>query len=275
MLMASATRRPLDAINRVDDQLGQIQTRLDDLGWLENLNIWVTSDHGFSTHSGAVALDAVLAPFSGTLDDGTPRIVAGGGAIYVRDGDPETVSAIVSALQSSPTVGAIFTRGATQGPFDGWVPGTLSYELARWDHSRAPEILFSGNWTAAENEHGYRGTSAQQGVAGHGSTSPFDIHNTLIASGPLLKSGVTIDLPSGNVDFAPTFLTLLGIDIPSSMQGRVLSEAFADGPDPESVVVETAQHTVQSEDGSYQLSAFTSTVDGRRYLDYTEVVREP
>ncbi len=186
-----------------------------------------------------------------------------------------TVAAIVSALQSSSEVGAIFTRGAADGSVDGSVPGTLSFDLARWDHSRAPEILFSGNWTAAENEYGYRGTSAQPGVAGHGSSSPFDIHNTLVAAGPLLKSGVTIDVPSGNVDFAPTFLSLLGIDVPSSMQGRVLSEAFADGPDPESVAVESATHTVESEDGNYQLTAFTSTVDGRRYLDYTEVVRAP
>ena len=234
-----------------------------------------TSDHGFSTHSGGVALEAVLAPFSGTLEDGTPRIVAGSGGIYVRDGDQETVAAIVSALQSSSNVGAIFTWGAAQGRVDGWVPGTLSYELARWDHPRASEILFSGNWTAAENEYGYRGTSAQRGVAGHGSSSPFDIHNTLIAAGPLLKSGVTIDVPSGNVDFAPTFLSALGLDVPVSMQGRVMSEAFADGPDPEAVAVESARHTVESEDRSYQLTAFTSIVDGRRYLDYTEVVRAP
>ena len=168
-------------------------------------------------------------PFNGTLEDGQPRIVARGGAIYVRDGDQVAVAEIVAQLQRLPNVGAIFTRGAPSD-IDGSVPGTLSFELARWGHERAAEILFSGNWTDAENEFRYRGTSAQGGVAGHGSSSPFDIHNTLIAAGPLLKSGVTIDVPSGNVDFSPTFLSLLGLEVPSSMQGRVLREAFAGGP---------------------------------------------
>ena len=264
-----------DALVKLDAQLGEIQERLGALGWLEDLNIWVTSDHGFSTHSGAVELETVLAPFNGTLEDGTPRIVARSGVIYVRDGDEETIAAIVSALQLLPSVGAIFTRGVARGSLSGSVPGTLSFELARWGHARASQILFSGSWTDAENEYGYRGTSAQDGVAGHGSSSPFDIHNTLIAAGPLLKSGVTVDVPSSNVDFSPTFLSLLGIDVPSSMQGRVLTETFADGPDPESVEVESTQHTVESEDGRYRLTASTSTVDGRRYLDYTKVARAP
>ena len=264
----------LKALERLDTHLGEIQQRLAALGWLDDLNVWVTSDHGFSTHTGAVELDALVAPFNGTLEDGSPRIVARGGAIYVRDGDQATVAEIVAQLQRLPNVGAIFTRGAPSD-IDGSVPGTLSFELARWGHERAAAILFSGNWTDAENEFGYRGTSAQGGVAGHGSSSPFDIHNTLIAAGPLLKSGVTIDVPSGNVDFSPTFLSLLGLEVPSSMQGRVLREAFAGGPDPASLAVESTQHTVESEDGRYRLTASTSSVDGRRYLDYTEVVRAP
>jgi len=31
--------------------------------------------------------------------------------------------------------------------------------------------------------------------------------------------------------------------------------------------------TVKTPDGSYELTAHTSVVDGHRYLDYTEVVR--
>lgn len=265
----------VEALQKLDTQLGEIQERLGALGWLEDLNIWVTSDHGFSTHTGAVELDTLLAPFNGTLEDGNPRIVARGGAIYVRDGDQATVAEVVAQLQRVPNVGAIFTRGAAPTDIDGSVPGTLSFDLARWGHERAADILFSGNWTDAENEFGYRGTTAQGGVAGHGSSSPFDIHNTLIAAGPLLKSGVTIDVPTGNVDFSPTFLSLLDIDLPSSMQGRVLREAFADGPDPGTVAVESTEHTVENEDGGYRLTASTSSVDGRRYLDYTVVVRAP
>ena len=70
-----------------------------------------------------------------------------------------------------------------------------------------------------------RGTSASSGVAGHGSSSPWDIHNTLIAAGPDLKQGLVLDTPSANVDFAATFMTLLGMALPPSVQGRALDVA--------------------------------------------------
>ena len=110
-------------------------------------------------------------------------------------------------------------------------------------------------------------------MAGHGSSSPFDIHNTLVAVGPDLKAGVESAVPSGNVDFAPTFLHTLGIEVPASMQGRVLREALREGPDPSGVAVEVSEVRVESADGGYRLTAIVSAVDGRTYLDYTNVER--
>ena len=88
--------------------------------------------------------------------------------------------------------------------------GTLSFDVARGGHTRSGEILYSPDWTDAENAYGVAGTSASNGVAGHGSSSPFEIHNTLIAAGPDIKQGATVNVPSGNVDFAPTFLEHAG-----------------------------------------------------------------
>ena len=178
-----------------------------------------------------------------------------------------------TVTQRADGVGAVFTRAASPGAHEGWVPGTLSFDLARWDHERSAQILYSPDWTDAVGEYGYAGSSAQAGVAGHGSSSPFDIHNTLVAVGPDLKAGVEIDVPSGNVDFAPTFLHLLGLDIPTSMQGRVLREALRGGPDPNTVAVESMETRVENRDGSYVLTAVSSIVDGRSYLDYTAVER--
>ena len=264
----------VEALFRLDTEIQRILDGLADAGLLDTTNIWVTSNHGFSEHTGSVDLAELLAPFAGTLHDGAPRIVAGAGAIYVRDDDPTTVTDIVAALQAAEGVGAVFTRAASPGETDGWVPGTLSFEVARWNHERAAQMLYSPDWTDAVGEYGYPGTSAQGGVAGHGSSSPFDIHNTLVAFGPDLKTGVTIDVPSGNVDFAPTFLHLLGIDSPASMQGRVLHEALRGGPDPTAVAVGTMNVTVENEDASYRQTAVVSTVDGRSYLDYTTVERD-
>jgi hypothetical protein len=262
-----------EALFRLDAEIKRIQDGLADAGLLETTNIWVTSDHGFSEHTGGVNLADLLAPFTGTLDDGSPRIVAGAGAIYVRDNDQAVVSEIVSALQRDDRVGAVFTRSARPGAQEGSVPGTLSFDLAHWDHERSAQILYSPNWSEMVGEYGYPGTSAQGGVAGHGSSSPFDIHNPLVAAGPDLKTRVEIDVPSGNVDFAPTFLHLLDLDIPRPMQGRVLHDALRDGSDPTMAAIETTEVTVENEDGSYVLTAVLSGVDGRSYLDYTTVER--
>ena len=204
-------------------------------------------------------LDALLAPFASELPDGSPRIVAGSGAIYVRDADADTVARIVEALQASERVGAIFTRDAR-------VPGTLAFDAARWDHARSADILYSPAWTDRENEYGYRGTSASGGTAGHGSASPYDVHNTLIAAGPALQSGIEVALPTSNVDFAPTFLYLLGLSAPPTMAGRPLTEAFRDGPE---LPAERRSTEISREtpDGRYRAVAQSSVVFGRRYLD--------
>jgi arylsulfatase A-like enzyme len=100
----------------------------------------------------------------------------------------------------------------------------------------------------------------------------------LIAAGPDLKRGVTLDAPSANVDFVPTFLRLLGIPIPPSVQGRPLEEALADGAARGAHTVETRSHTASTPDGSYAVTATFSVVSasGReyRYLDGTSVARK-
>ncbi|MQA28671.1 MAG: alkaline phosphatase family protein [Luteitalea sp.] len=267
----------VDILRRVDASIEVVEDGLKAAGLFDVYNIWVTSDHGFSSHTGAADVQAVVTPHTVTHPDGSPSVVTGGGAIYVRDRRDDTVSAITATLQRTPGVGAIFTRGVHAGSFDGRIAGTLSFDLARWSHERSADILFSPDWTDGTNPHGFKGTSALNGIAGHGSSSPFDIHNTLIAAGPDLRRGATIDVPSGNVDFAPTFLRLLGLPIPSSMQGRVLEEAFTSGPDPASIGVRADDHQVANQDGSYRLTSFFSVVEsGRisyRYLDRTQVER--
>ncbi len=263
----------VEALFRLDAEIQRLQDGLAAAGLSASTNIWVTSDHGFSEHTGGIDIEAVFAPFAGALADGSPRIVAGAGAVYVRDGDAASASAIAARLQATEGVGAVFTRAAAPGAQEGMAPGTLSFDLARWDHPRAAQVLFSPSWTAAVGRYGFRGTTAQSGVAGHGSSSPFDIHNVLVAVGPDVKAGVESAVPSGNVDFAPTFLHTLDIEIPASMQGRVLHEALRDGPDPSDVRIESSAVRVESPDGRYRLAAVVSRVDGRTYLDYTTVER--
>ena len=266
-------------LRRVDAEIKRLEDGLAAAQLLDSYDIWVTSDHGFSTHTGGVALADLLRPYARALPDGTPRIVTGGdGAIYVRDHDRADVAKIVAALQGAPKVGAIFTAPRAEGSLDGWVAGTLSFNAIRWNHERAAEIMFSPDWTDEANTFGFKGTVMAGGVAGHGSSSPFDVHNTLVAAGPDLKSASVISTPSANVDFAPTLLALLGVAAPRSMEGRVLSEGLAGGPDPTGLAVHTERHTAQNSSGSYTVTGVLSTVDtssgSYRYFDFAKAERK-
>jgi arylsulfatase A-like enzyme len=75
------------------------------------------------------------------------------------------------------------------------------------------------------------------------------------------------------VDIAPTLLHLLGMPVPPSMTGRVIAEGLRTGPQPSAIRVERRRERVATPDGRYQVSAHLSIVEGRQYLDYTEVMR--
>jgi arylsulfatase A-like enzyme len=62
----------------------------------------------------------------------------------------------------------------------------------------------------------------------HGSFSPVDVHNTLIAAGPDFRERFKDTLPTGNVDVAPTVALILGVPLPRA-DGRPLLEALKFG----------------------------------------------
>jgi arylsulfatase A-like enzyme len=96
------------------------------------------------------------------------------------------------------------------------------------------------------------------------------MNNTLIAAGPGFRSGLVSELPSGNLDLAPTVLALLGIERPASMDGRVLVEALAGAAAlPAPPKVETETFTASRELGyrRWMQTLTVSRVGGVTYLD--------
>ena len=268
---APATR---EALTLADAEIGRIEDTLQARGLLAQTNLIVTADHGFSTHTGAFKLDAIVDPFGQKLPDGSRDIVVSEGAIYLRAArDPARVAAIVAALQRRPEVGAIFTRPAPRGGSEGVVPGTLSYDVIRWNHARSGDILVSADWSSESNDAGFEGKTGQSGTAGHGTTSVFDIHIPLMAAGPDFRERAVSNAPTSNADIAPTLLRLLGLPIPKTMTGRVIEEGLLNGPQPSSLRVERTAETVETPDRSYELTAHFSAAAGHRYLDYTDVRR--
>ena len=73
-----------------------------------------------------------------------------------------------------------------------------------------------------------------------------------------------------NVDVTPTLLALLGLDGDPTLprfDGRAITEAFAGGPDPEQVPVQTITHVIATPDGKYRAAIQVSEVGNQRYID--------
>ncbi len=154
-------------------------------------------------------------------------IATNGGSdyLYVPDHDAATVANVVAFLQSREEIGAIFLNSRYTAN------GTLPLAAARLENAaRAPDIMFSYNYDETAVVAGMPGIefesmSASSNRGMHGSFSPVDVHNTLLAKGPDFKTALADTLPSGNVDVAPTVAKIFGLSLPNA-DGRSLDEAL-------------------------------------------------
>jgi arylsulfatase A-like enzyme len=67
----------------------------------------------------------------------------------------------------------------------------------------------------------------------------------LVARGPSFRRGVVSELPSGNIDIAPTVLRLLGVTTAAPLDGRPLLEAFHTPLDTRAVAAAHRHHGVR------------------------------
>lgn len=258
------------ALAEVDEQIGRLIDGLDARGLLDRTDIMVTSDHGFSTRIGTQSLTDLLVEGGLKESRNSMDVVVAGDAIHVREGGEMRIGEIVQLLQRTDWVGAIFTRGDTPNGTEGHYPGTISFAAIGWEHARSADILVSGDWTDAPSEWGLPGTVLVPGIAGHGTASPWDIRATFVASGPDFKRGVRTEVPTGNIDLAPTAIFLSGGDVPAEMDGRVLRELITGGPAVGTVAVEHEPVSVTATTG-YSAVADRLRVGTTVYLHSTSV----
>ena len=220
-----------EALREADAQLGGILAALRRQG-LEP-DVLVVSDHGYSTIASVVDVEAEVrrAGFPPGEQPGGVAVAPNGGAalLYVRDGDPGVVDRLATWLAEQPWAGALVGRHR-----DARALGLLPGDAAGITGLRAPDIAMSLRWDSDPGANGFAGRSdATGGVPGqgtHGSGSPHDLRSVLVAAGPSFRRGVASDLPSGAIDLTPTILALLGLATDARFDGRVLAEAFSDGP---------------------------------------------
>jgi hypothetical protein len=157
-------------------------------------------------------------------------VAANGGSdyLYVPSKEKAQVQSLVSFLQTREEIGPIFVASVYQP-----IAGTLPLDQIRVESTaaRTPDIIFSYEYDETAMIQGKPGIlfeSAQNNRGMHGSFSPIDVHNTLLARGPDFLQAFTDALPTGNVDVAPTVAFLLNLPLEKA-DGRPLYEALKSG----------------------------------------------
>jgi arylsulfatase A-like enzyme len=237
-------------------------------------DVLVVSDHGFSTiergidfpgELRAAGFDAVTV-FEQTPKRGEIMVVGNGGTIlfYITEHDHAVASRLVEWLQQSDFAGVIFAREKFEGAFP--------LESVHANLADAPDIMVALRWNPKPNRFGIPGqiiTDATRGAGkgSHATLSEFDVHNTLIAAGPGFRHAMMNDLPSGNIDLAPTILRLLGLESPHKFDGRVLSEAMTGETAPPHAVTETLEAERKFAPGHWRQHLRISRVGETTYID--------
>jgi hypothetical protein len=226
----------ISALGACDRALGEVLDALRRKGLEDQFDIFLLSDHGHSTVRHHKSLNEYIERAGFDLpNDLASRIAISSDYVYSRVDSGSGISnaeleALVRWLQLQPWAGAVLGGTSTVSG----LPGVLPLAAVWNGHSsnRVPLLAVSPAWTDDLNEFGVPGTvqALTEQVAlksTHGAASPFDLHAFAAVVGPNFRSGVVSDVPSGATDLTPTVLTLLGLEHPKTIDGRVLWEAFA------------------------------------------------
>ena len=244
----------LRALASCDGNLAAVLSTLESRGWRDSTDVFVVSDHGFSTIGHQVNIAKTLKDagfeayrsFPSTPKDGQVMVVGLGGVVYlyVIGHDAATIQRLVAFLQKTEYAGVIFTRDAP-------LPGTFPLGTIHTDSPDAPDLAVAMRWNDDKNANGlpgemYSDGERKAGQGNHASLSRFELHNTLVANGPSFQKGFRDELPSANTDLAPTIARILGLPNAPHMDGRDLNEALVH-PDADHPVIPPKTERLEAE----------------------------
>jgi arylsulfatase A-like enzyme len=264
----------LAAIKSSDQNLATVLGALQKKGLTDQTDVFVVSDHGFSTIEQGNDVKRYLMEdgFNALVDweekpkSGDVILVGNGGSVlfYVVDHDAATVKRLVERLQRSNFAGVILTANP--------MPGTFPLNKLLIDTPNGPDVVMAGRWTKKKNQYGVPGLIESDwnrgaGKGTHATLSPFDMHNILFAAGPDFQKGAVDNLPTGNIDLAPTILRILKIPAAQPMDGRVLTEAMTgQGEDQPKAAEEKIEATQEFTDGTWRQYLSQARVGTTIYL---------
>ena len=271
--MAPGSEMALAAVKSVDDRLGTVLDALSKARVRDDTDVFVISDHGFSTVArgddvvpplSAAGLRVTGSSFTSPPEDGDVMAVQNGGSImfYVTGHVEEVGRKLIAVIQKTDFAGVIFSRWKAAGTFD--------LHTAHIATKEAPDVVMALHWTADRNAYGAPGmvdgdSGRKKGKGTHASLSAYEMHNMLIAAGPDFRVGWQDETPTGNVDLAPTVLWILGVPQAQPMDGRVLLEAMPGHTLKRSVSQEVLR--AQDTDNGWRQYLKVSHVGTTEYLD--------
>ena len=258
-----------EALTGVDRLFGAFWERLrkerDDSS---RTNLLLFSDHGVVETAGMIDLEAELADLPGRGESW--QLAHSEGAALFYAGSEKTLLELVAFLRTKDWAGPLFSKDGEGA--EGAPPGTMSLRLVGCGGPRAPDLLMGFQWgdgflrgekrPGALPGWGYSSVNNKGSGGTHGSCSPYELCNFLIAEGPVFQTGARVDAPTGNVDLAPTILSLMGKKPPEGLDGEALTKvARARGKE--------QIYRVESKNFAQTLSR--TEVDGRFYLNFARL----
>jgi arylsulfatase A-like enzyme len=264
----------LAAVRNCDRNLALVLEALEKRNARQTTDLFVVSDHGFSTIERAIDFTAELrkagfdaVPSLGeTAKRGQIITADNAGTImfYVIQHDSAVIGRLVEWLQRSDFAGVVFAREKLEG--------TFPMEFVRANTADAPDVMVSLRWNKNKNRFGVpghiiAGNGRPAGKGTHVSLSEFDVHNTLIVGGPDFREGTAVTLPTSNLDLAPTILRLLNVEPSQKFDGRVLVEAMEEKADRTEALSKTLQAARKFPSGEWQQHLRVSLVGETIYID--------
>ena len=262
----AAHRRALEGVDRLFGAFWErFQREQDD--WPQT-NLLLFSDHGVVATAGMIDLEAEMADLPGR-GDSWQAAHSEGAALFYAEAE-KTLLELAEFLRTKDWAGPLFSKDGEET--EGALPGTMPLNLAGCGGARAPDLLMGFQWgdgflrgedrPGALPGWGYSSVNNKGSGGTHGSCSPYELRNFLIACGPAFPAGARVDAPTGNIDLAPTILSLMGQEIPGGLDGETLL-SVSRGRGEERV------YRVESKEFSQTLSR--AEVDGRFYLNFARL----
>ena len=256
------------AIREADEQFGYLMKWLERTGRASDTDVLVISDHGYSTIKETIDVESQIR--AAGFPPGKVIVAPNGGSVlfYIPDADRTIANRLAIWLMEQPWCGTVTVSQAV-----GDIPGALPASLLGNEGPRAPSITMAFRWNPAPNAAGYPGfaysSGGTPGQGSHGSMIKQELRPVLVALGPSFKHGVKLETPSGHIDLVPTVLRILGFTSDTRMEGRVLEEALANGPDASVINWSTKVHSNEHKigQGMYRQQIMISRVGDTTYVD--------